>query len=742
MVFAWRFNMLCTLATALIIGLPSVSSTTTVTEAAPEISTASGTASAAPPPAEVTSAGAEPSSLPPVFANVALSATVDSTVLILVREGDETYSVTSGLDAYGIPYELVYVPRTGFNLPVLNASSTQGNYGGIISLSELSFGYDSGFGSGISVDQYNAIYAYQLAFGVRFVRIDAFPQPAFGTTTAPQGSGCCSTDVDQLISLTNDTGFPTANIKIGATLSSQNIYHYPAVITDESTTWEVAKYSPAAGFTEDTTAAVINDFRGRQQMVWFGGWATEWAPASNFLQHAYIHWMTRGLFLGVRKTYLSTQIDDVHLTSAMYSPKDKRFRLRPEDLVSHVAWTKDINSRMPAGSDYFVELGHNGNGDIIEAVAATGSECDPSNAIYYDFPPATDLEFQKPLGTGIDLWPTTPAQYSWSLACALYDDLAAWFTTPVNRDAFAHVSHTFTHLPQNNITYSDAEKEIVFNQAWLRQLGIDQGKFSPKSLIPPAITGLHNGDAIRAWVTSGITSATGDNSRPVLLSTNQHWPITTTTSQNGYSGLTVIPRWPTAIYFDCDLPDCTLQEWKDTASGQGTFEDLLTFERRTTSRYLLGLRQDGYMFHQANLRQSDVDTLTVGSQTGQLSIFQAWTETIVQEMTRLTNWPIVSLKQDDLAQKFKDREARDKCTPRLSYTHSADGQSITAVTVTADGDSNSCGVAIPVTLPGGAATTSGRATADKVGSEPVIMWVELSGSAVTLDLSSPVRLRA
>jgi len=34
-----------------------------------------------------------------------------------------------------------------------------------------------------------------------------------------------------------------------------------------------------------------------------------------------------------------------------------------------------------------------------------------------------------------------------------------------NRNAFAHVSHTFTHLNLNNATYSDAAKEIKFNQA-------------------------------------------------------------------------------------------------------------------------------------------------------------------------------------------------------------------------------------------------------------------------------------
>lgn len=30
-------------------------------------------------------------------------------------------------------------------------------------------------------------------------------------------------------------------------------------------------------------------------MVWFMGWATDWSQTSNYLQHAYIAWLTRGL---------------------------------------------------------------------------------------------------------------------------------------------------------------------------------------------------------------------------------------------------------------------------------------------------------------------------------------------------------------------------------------------------------------------------------------------------------------
>lgn len=524
-------------------------------------------------------------------------------------------------------------------------------------------------------------------------------------------------------------------------MTTQSIYHYPAVITDPSTTWEIAQFAPDSGsqFTSTTTAAVINNFAGRQQMVFFISWATQWSPTSNFLQHAYIHWMTRGLFLGARKIYLNTQIDDVHLTTGLYQPAGGLFRLSAADLPPHVSWMSDINTRLPSGSNYWVELGHNGNGDIINATnieySANVDVCSPVDAIYYDGNPETTLEFQKPLGSGVNQWPNSPNSYNWTLTCAKIDKLASWFMTAANRDAFSHVSHTFTHENLDNATYSDVNEEITFNQAWLKQVGIAAGKFSPHGLIPPAITGMHNGDAINAFITNGITNVVGDNSRPVLTNPNNPWwPLTSTVAANGYDGLNIMPRWPTTIYYNCDLPACTTQEWIDTSSGSGDFSNLLNYERSTTSRYLLALRQDPYMFHQANLRSADVPSTMVGSVSVN-SLLQIWVETVTQEMVRLTNWPMVTKKHDDIAQLFIQRMARDNCNPNLSYAYSADGSHITAVTVTSNG--NSCSAPIPVTFPG-TATTSGAATQDKTGSEPLIMWATLSGSPVTFTLGAPV----
>jgi hypothetical protein len=94
--------------------------------------------------------------------------------------------------------------------------------------------------------------------------------------------------------------------------------------------------------------------------------------------------------------------------------------------------------------------------------------------------------------------------------------------------------------------------EIKWNQAWMKSIGISAAtKFTSKGLIPPAITGLHNGDAIRAWMANGLTHCVGDNTRPVLMnSANEMWPLITTVAANGYAGLQINPRWATNIYYN------------------------------------------------------------------------------------------------------------------------------------------------------------------------------------------------
>jgi len=65
------------------------------------------------------------------------------------------------------------------------------------------------------------------------------------------------------------------------------------------------------------------------------------------------------------------------------------------------------------------------------------------------------------------------------------------------------------------------------------------------------------------------------------------------------------------------------------------------------------------MFHQANMRHGDTASFTVGTQTDNFSLLQIFVEVVLQELMRLTTWPIVTLKHDDLAKQFVDRTKRE-----------------------------------------------------------------------------------
>lgn len=143
------------------------------------------------------------------------------------------------------------------------------------------------------------------------------------------------------------------------------------------------------------------------------------------------------------------------------------------------------------------------------------------------------------------------------------------------------------------------------------------------------------------------------------------------------------------------------------------------------------------MFHQANLRNGDTAETSVGSVSGNLSLLQIWTELITQEMMRLTTWPFVSLKQDDLATQWEDRMAQDNCGPSYTWTVSDDLTQITGATVTAS--DTSCSVPIPVTFPVAAtANCDGCTTSEQVGTDSLTLWTTLSGSSVSFTFSEAI----
>jgi hypothetical protein len=245
---------------------------------------------------------------------------------------------------------------------------------------------------------------------------------------------------------------------------------------------------------------------------------------------------------------------DIWQTTSGPDPEGRRTRINATDLQTHMQWANQFQATLNPGSVYFMETGFNGNGNmdyVGNLGTAAAASCPAAEDVNDPIGPPQNAEWIKPLGTGVNSWPAN-AQYVWSLSCLLLDPLAAFFQTPSNLNAFAWISHTFTHEDLENATYYDTSLQISFNYHHAIVTGIaNANKWSNKSFIPPAITGMHNGDALRALMDNGIVAGVGDSTRPALLNPeNTHWPLITNVPANGYAGYTIIPRWATRIYYN------------------------------------------------------------------------------------------------------------------------------------------------------------------------------------------------
>jgi hypothetical protein len=194
-------------------------------------------------------------------------------------------------------------------------------------------------------------------------------------------------------------------------------------------------------------------------------------------------------------------------------------------------------------------------------------------------------------------------------------------------------------------------------------------------------------------------------------------------------------------------------EWRalspsEAAGTKGDIYALLEYEKQGATGNLIAMHRgtppithpdlDPYMFHQINLRVTDVATSTINSITKKRSLIQMWGETVAGEFTRLVKWPLITTKQDDLMVTFTNRLNRVACNPKVTMLYSVGGTQITGYTVSA-GNLN-CGVAIPVSIPGGTVTSLQGGYTEQVGSDPLTVWTYLQGAAKTFTLTVPITL--
>jgi hypothetical protein len=137
------------------------------------------------------------------------------------------------------------------------------------------------------------------------VHLDGSPYSFPGVTIAPGPGGCCTLPEEQNVYLLDTSFIPTAGLRI-TNLSTDGLWHYPATITDNTTTTEFLQFGTNTDYPTETVAGVLQDFAGRQQMVFFltGG---SWSQTTMYLSHVWFQWGYRGLISGFRRVGLNMQ---------------------------------------------------------------------------------------------------------------------------------------------------------------------------------------------------------------------------------------------------------------------------------------------------------------------------------------------------------------------------------------------------------------------------------------------------
>ncbi|KNC96447.1 uncharacterized protein SPPG_08039 [Spizellomyces punctatus DAOM BR117] len=649
-------------------------------------------------------------------------------VLILTTTTADVEAPKTTLNSYGIPYTILPIPQAGYPglLPLEDAQGNALFSLLIIQPGQVQYDYSGVWRSALTDAQWTQIKSFEIKHRVRRITLDDSPVPEHGVVIAnPTVFGCCNAGVTQNLKIKLNPELVKSGVVDGASVATTGLFHYPVTVTNTATTTAFALLDPSSDQSFPTQTAVgviINYPDGRQQMAFYMafGW---WSTTSMWLGHIYVSWGSRQLYQGFRRIYLSLQVDDLFLSTQVSTTLD--YRLTTADVSGVIAWQNNINTRLPAGSKLKLLLGYNGNG----VVALVAPNLDP------DLPESEpNYALIKPLGTGTNRWPANAATFKTFTDAmmrkdALYTNMLK--TTSI-RDAFFWCSHTYTHEGLDDATRYDVDNELSFNIQFAKLSGLyTAAVHSSKSMITPMITGLHNGDALASLVANGITSVVGDTTRTDC--TNQTYPyhpwISTTASSN-YNGYTVIPRQATVIYFNCSTPAQDIVLYNNMYQAVQGVKDwnylLYDYETERVVALLMQLRHDGYMFHQANLRNADLPAVTMkyGGQTGKFGLLQQWTESVIGRFMQLVRWPIISPHMDDHTTAFLDRVKRDACNAAVTLTKNA--THLLGFSVRAAG---SC--TVPVSVPGPVAKDSSNADCkfEQLGIDPLTVWVPVAANA-------------
>lgn len=530
---------------------------------------------------------------------------------LLITPDEETPSYAAAraaLQRIGVPHEVLVARDADLGDDLLYEPDGSCRFAGVI-LADGTLTYEDGgqWVSAFSDAEWARLAAYQIACNVREAIWYGYPDTDVGLVET--GTFDDQAHVDAV--LTADGGARFAYLVPDAVIPIDSVYGYRASLLDPGTTTPLVETAEG-----DVLAAAHTRVDGTEVLIVTVD-SAPWSLHSQLLEFGVIDWLSRGVFIGARRVYLSPHIDDIFLASALWTDDGhyQTYRTTAADVTNLVAWQGGLTDRLPPGSSVVTQLAFNGLG-------------------------AQPSEYPDP-----------------SLREAL---LAV-------QDRFYWLDHTFTHDNMNEMGDSNAQLEISKNCALGEEWQLH--RFRCSELITPEISGLDNPDALDGIAEAGVRTVVSDAS--LLPDLNPDNPGSNPSPNVGRvnpfdSRIYQVPRHPTNIFYSASLPGEETglynQLYAEELGGERTYDGVLEDEAAIGLGRLLAYDVNPTMFHQANLRVFGGDTAH--------TLYTDWVDRVIERYTALVRLPVVGLDLGEVARVMQERDSFDHCG--LTATLSAD----------------------------------------------------------------------
>jgi hypothetical protein len=277
-------------------------------------------------------------------------------------------------------------------------------------------------------------------------------------------------------------------------------------------------------------------------------------PHTLLLGYGLVVWVTRGIFLGQRRTHLSIEVDDIFGATQLWDVERQSvssgpiYRLTSRDIHTVLSWLDHVRRCQPNAANLELDLAFNGG--------AANAENDP---------------------------------------------LVGYLLK--NRERFRWLNHTFSHQLLNDTSFVASVREIQRNQGMAEELALQ--RYDADSVVTPDLSGLTNTQFMRAAREGRVRFLVSDTSRPGWDNPTFNTGIISPLEPE----VLIVPRHPTNLFYNVSLPEEWVAEYnlryRSYWQRDLTYDEILDEESEAIFGYLRRGDIDPLMFHQANLRTYD-----------------------------------------------------------------------------------------------------------------------------------------